>query len=965
VTPERWLQVKAVLAAALERSADERDNYLNQVCVEESMRREVESLLAAHHQAGSVFLELSDGGPDILANGTRLGPYEILTPLGEGGMGMVYKARDTRLDRFVAIKLLREDFAGHPEVRERFLREARTIASLNHPHICTVHDVGHQDKADFLVMEYLEGETLAQRLERGPLPLLEVLRYASEIADALDKAHSEGVIHRDLKPGNVMLTSSGSKLLDFGLAKLRREADPFALLSGRPPAANSISAPGAVFGTLSYMAPEQLEGRDVDARTDIFAFGAVVHEMVTGKKAFGGQSGASVIAAILKETPPSLADTTPRVPAELGRIVAKMLAKDPGDRYASAADVLVDLRALGDLDTRFSPLAAIRNVRLRRALPTAGAGIAVAIIALLVVLSPPVRTRLESWFRATPLPREKLVAVLPFTVMGSDAKEKPFSDGLTETLTAKLTQLTVDPTLQVVPAPEIRARGASTIDDVRKEFGATLVVEGDLQRSGDRIRINIAMVDAGTHRQVHAESLTIAASDPFAVQDQVVNATVGMLQLELQPGEREALEAHGTEMAGAYDFYLQGLGYLQNYDKMENIENAVKVFDTALQLDPQYAGAYAGRGEAYWKMYQTSALELDPQYAGAYGARADVARKTSETSENSSGRRWIENSRRDCEHSLALNKQLPSAHVCLGTIYEGTGRYEDAVAQFESAVATEPTNDDAYRGLADAYERLGKLSDAERTYRRAIELRPHYWAGYSWLGTFYYHQARYAEAALMFSQVIALAPDSIRGYYDLGATYNSQGRYAEAIGMLQHSIAIRPTAFGYGNLGNAYFYLHRYEEAAGTYEEAVKLGQSNYVWWWNLADGYYWAPGKRAQAVQAYRQAISLAMRRLQVNPRDAYALGVLAYCHAMLKERKPALDYLKTGLRLAPEDSEMRFQAALVYNQFGDTQHALGWLKSALASGLSVAVVRDTPNFDSLRPDPRFQELIQAKGNR
>jgi tetratricopeptide (TPR) repeat protein len=395
------------------------------------------------------------------------------------------------------------------------------------------------------------------------------------------------------------------------------------------------------------------------------------------------------------------------------------------------------------------------------------------------------------------------------------------------------------------------------------------------------------------------------------------------------------LGTHGTQVASAYDFYLQGLGYLQNYDKMENIESAIKVFDTALELDPQYAGAYAGRGEAYWKMYETSGSGKD---------------------------QWIESSRHDCEHSLALNKRLPSAHVCLGTVYNGTGHYEDAVSQFESAVMIEPTNDDAYRGLADAYERLGKLAEAEKTYRQAIELRPHYWAGYSWLGAFYYYHARYPEAASMFSQVIALAPDSIRGYYDLGATYNAQGRYTDAISMLQRSIAIRPTAAVYGNLGNSYFYLQRYGEAAGAYEEALKLSQNDYMLWWNLADGYYWTPGKRGEAAEAYRQAISLGIKRLQVNPRDAYTLGVLAYCHAMLGERKPALDYLQAGLKLAPEDSEMRFKAALVYNQFGDATNTLSWLKKALASGLSVAVVRDTPNFDSLRPDPRFQELIQAK---
>jgi tetratricopeptide (TPR) repeat protein len=933
VTPERWQQVKAVLAAVLEKAPGERRDYLNQACDEESLRTEVESLLAAHHDAESGFLGLPDGALDDLATGVKLGPYEILSRLGEGGMGKVYKARDSRLDRFVAIKLLRKDLADRPEIHERFLREARTIASLNHPHICTLHDVGQHDNADFLVMEYLEGETLAGRLARGPLPLDEVLQYAIEIADALDKAHTQGVIHRDLKPGNVMLTRAGLKLLDFGLAKLKRETEPFTLLSQLTTPANTISAPGTIIGTLSYMAPEQLEAREVDARADIFAFGAVLYEMATGRRAFDGAGGASIIAAILKDDPPSLGQINAQVPPELERIVAKMLAKNPADRYASAAEIIVELRALQRGVAERSHFGARRRARLALSLGAAAMAIAIAVLAF---ISPQMRGRFGNWLRPNPLPREKLVAVLPFSVVSNDPKEKAFSDGLTETLTAKLTQLTVDPTLQVVPAPEIRDKNANTVDDVRKEFGATLVLEGNLQQSGNRVRINIAMVDPGTHRQLRAQSLTVAASDPFAVQDQVVNATVGMLQVAVQPGEREVLSAHGTQTAGAYDFYLQGLGYLQDYDKRENIENAVKVFNTALELDPRYAGAYAGRGQAYWKMYETRG--------------------------NAKDLRWIDGSRRDCEHSLSLDKRLAAGHACLGTVYKGTGHYEEAVAQFESAVAAEPTSDDAYRGLADAYERLGKLDDAEKTYRRAIQLRPHYWAGYSWLGTFYYHQARYEEAASMFSQVIALAPDSIRGYYDLGATYNSQGRYADAIGMLQRSIAIRPTAAAYSNLGNAYFYLRRYNEAPGAYEQAVKLSPSEYILWWNLADGYNWAPGKGVQAVEAYRQTISLAKKKLEVDPRDSYALGVLAYCHAMLRERKPALQYLQTGLKLAADNSAMRFKAALVYNQFGDTNRTLDWLKSALASGLSAAEIRDTPNFDSLRSDSRFQELIASK---
>jgi len=287
-----------------------------------------------------------------LTNGTTLGPYEILAPIGAGGMGEVYRARDTRLNRIVAIKVLPMHLADRPELRERFDREARTIASLNHPHICTLHDIGHQDGIDFLVMEYLEGETLAQRLLKGPLPLEQVLQYAIEIADALDKAHRKGVTHRDLKPGNIMLTKSGTKLLDFGLAKLKQETAPANIsLSKLPTADDALMAPfdaaqgrpltgqGTILGTLQYMAPEQLEAKEVDARTDIFAFGVVVYEMATGQKAFEGKSQASVIGAILKDDPPPMSSHEPMTPPALDRIVKRCLAKEPDERCQSAKDV--------------------------------------------------------------------------------------------------------------------------------------------------------------------------------------------------------------------------------------------------------------------------------------------------------------------------------------------------------------------------------------------------------------------------------------------------------------------------------------------------------------------------------------------------------------------------------------------------------------------------------------------------
>src|SRR6266849_1884625 len=305
--------------------------------------------------------------------GRRLGPYEILSSIGAGGMGEVYRARDTRLDRIVAIKFLPTHLADRFELRERFEREARTIASLNHPHICTLFDIGQQDGIDYLVMEYLEGETLSHRLLKGPLPLEQVLQFAIEIADALDKAHRKSVTHRDLKPGNIMLTKTGTKLLDFGLAKLKQEAAPHNVqLSELPTADDPLTAKGSIVGTLQYMAPEQLEGKEVDARTDIFAFGAVVYEMATSKRAFEGKSQASLIAKILEIDPPPISSLQPMTPPALDRLVKKCLAKEPEKRWQAASDVCDELKWIAEGGSQVASLPTVpaKGIRMlgRRAL---------------------------------------------------------------------------------------------------------------------------------------------------------------------------------------------------------------------------------------------------------------------------------------------------------------------------------------------------------------------------------------------------------------------------------------------------------------------------------------------------------------------------------------------------------------------------------------------------------------------
>ncbi len=345
-----------------------------------------------------------------LSAGTRLGPYEILAPIGAGGMGEVYKAKDTRLDRTVAIKVLPEHLAKDPERRERFEREARAVSSLNHPHICTLHDIGHQDGVDYLVLEHIEGETLADRLKKGPLPLDRALKHAVEIADALDKAHRQGVVHRDLKPGNIMLTKSGAKLLDFGLAKLQQGTSGAPAMSQLPTQAKPLTDEGTVLGTFQYMSPEQLEGKEADARTDIFAFGAVLYEMLTGRRAFEGKSQASLIAAILEHDPPALTELQPLAPPMLDRVVRRCLEKNPDERWQSAGDLAAELRWMDEgLGTTEGITARARAGWKRERLIWAGLA-AVLTVALILVLARGMR--LPST-RSSPEPPLRRFTVVP------------------------------------------------------------------------------------------------------------------------------------------------------------------------------------------------------------------------------------------------------------------------------------------------------------------------------------------------------------------------------------------------------------------------------------------------------------------------------------------------------------------------------------------------------------------------
>jgi tetratricopeptide (TPR) repeat protein/predicted Ser/Thr protein kinase len=851
--------------------------------------------------------------------GMTVGRFAIHARLGAGGMGEVYRADDTKLKRPVALKRMSPRLRTDEHYRQRFLKEAERASCLADQHIAGVYDVLEEKDETFLVMEYVEGATLRPRLTQL-FSLEEFLPVAIQCAEALAAAHENGVIHRDIKPENIMLTPKGQvKILDFGVAKRLPHHDEDASTE------STASQPGALSGTPAYMAPEVLLEKPSDERADIFSLGVVFYEMLTAQHPFRAETFMATSDRILHEVPPPLGRLNPQVSEGLERLVARMLAKDPSERYANASDLMADLRAWEEAKARRRLVfATVRSWVRRRRVRT----LAILGAVLLAVLTVP---RIPWRPRPVEVPQKVHLAVLPFVALGGTAETSAFSKGLTETLNARFTQLTEWHPLQVVPAGEMWAQDVRTVEQARREFGVNLVLTGSVQQAAGMIRITYALIDAATRRQLRADIITAGAGDPFAAEDQVVASVLNNLEIELQPRERSALAAHGTQQPAAYDFYLRGRGYLQDYHKPENIESAIAAFKHALEKDPQYPLAYAGLGEAYWYNYQ---LAKEPQ--------------------------WVRQALAACERAVALDARLSSGHTCLGVVYNGTGKYELAVEQFRQAVELEPTSDAAHRGLASAYERLGKPKEAEETYRRAIALRPYYWASYSWLGAFYYWQARYAEAAEMFDQVVKLAPDNSFGYSNLGTIYNAQGRYAEAILMCERSAAIRPTGDAYSNLATTYFSLRRFAEATQAYEKAVEIDPRGYLWWGNLGDARYWAPGQRAQAASAYEHAISLAKEDLRVNPRDARALGYLAYYYAMLENKQAALSSIEQALTLTPNDPELRFNAALTHNKLGQINQALEWLGKALAAGWSPATVRDSPFPDNLRTDPRYLQLFQ-----
>ena len=861
--------------------------------------------------------------------------YRILEKLGAGGMGVVYKAEDVRLGRLVALKFLPENTAIDAHALERFKREARTASALDHPNICTIYEIDEDQGRPFIAMQLLEGKTLADRIGNQPVPLAALLDWALQISDALQAAHAKGIVHRDIKPANIFITNRDqAKIMDFGLAKLELSEPP-----GSTDPTMSMNAQlthtGATVGTVAYMSPEQARGEPLDARTDLFSFGILLYEMATGKQAFSGPTWAVTVHAILGQAPVSLNESVPGLPHRLQEIIDKALVKNRDLRYQTAADIHRDLLQLKKDYEAGKSLKSTRTAAIwsrKRKLQITLAVCCVALLIATAVWFPQLVHRVRSTaasIAAPVVPEKKSIAVLPLAVVADDPKLTAFGKGLLEDVAAKLSQLSANHDFEVISPRALEDKKISTLADAKKEFGVNLGLAVSLKQDGDLVRASYNLIDTTTDKNLAGDSITAPVSDLFTIEDKLTSGVADALRINLGSDERQALGAHATTMPEAYQYYVQGLGYLQHSAERESLTSAEIVFKQALKLDPNYGPAQAGLGETYLSLYH-----------------------------NTQQKRWIEPAQQACAKAIELGNAGAEGHTCLGTLENATGQFEKAAAQFQQAVQLDPVNDQAYWHLAEAYQNLNQLDKAEQTYQRRISVRPNYWRGYSALGVFYISQAEYDKAQTMFEKAASLKPNDYRDYSNLGAASLYEGKDEEATRAFERSIAIRPSHMAYDNLGVAYLRLRKFDQAARSTQEALKLEDGDYQAWGNLGDAYYYG-GNHAAATESYQKAISLAEQKLKTNPRDTEVLSDLANYWAMLGDRSRALDYLDRSL-VGNKDKELLFQAALVYNQLHETGTALEWLSKALAAGYSKSVVSKTPNLDNLHDNPRYLALMQ-----
>ncbi len=729
--------------------------------------------------------------------GRQIGSYKILSLLGAGGMGEVYRAEDTRLGRPVALKVLPEGLAHDKERLHRFVREARAASTLNHANVAHIYEIGQSDGLHFIAMEYVEGQSLAQKLSGRPLELKEVLDIGTQAADALEEAHRRGITHRDIKSANLMITPKGQvKVLDFGLAKITR---PEGEAAGSDVSTSIHTARGVVMGTLRYMSPEQVLGKELEARTDLFSLGVVLYEMTTGRLPFSGSNASEVTDRILHAQPEALARFNYEVPAELERIIRKCLEKDRERRYQSAREVLADLSRLKEgsaANTMVGTSVAQPRASLRRL-------VAVAAVMLMVVAA----IAYALLFRRAPgvrPPEIKSLAVLPFKPLVADHRDESLEMGMADTLIVRLSSLR---DVTVRPISSVRKFSGLEQDPVAagRELGVESILDGQMQRSGDRIRVTARLIGVGDGKQLWADQFDVEFSDVFTVQDLISEKVISALELELTGEEQKRLTKHYTENAEAYQLYINGRFYWERRT-LEGLKKAIEYFEQAIGKDQNYALAYAGLSDSYALL---GVFHLPPKEAFPKAKEAAL-------------------------NALRIDDRLAEAHTALGHIrvqyeYDWVG----AEREYQRAIDLKPNYVNAHHFYALYLSIVGRFDEGIEEIKRAQELEPSSLFIHTNLGHILYRAQRYDEAIDQVKRVLEMNPNFDHAHSVLGLAYLQKGMVEQAIAEFQKRKM--PVTGGAGDLGQAYASAGRRSEALKEIDKLQELSTQRYVAAYNLA----------------------------------------------------------------------------------------------------------------------------------